>query len=115
MQSKLQPTPKFDSESNSKIQKLHHQCVEAAHQFKSSQKTLISRLQELDELKGFRTFGHKSLHDYVVHELKLSADVAYTLISLSRKSKEIPALKEKIESEQIGITHARLIAPILTV
>lgn len=99
---------------NKKIQALHEEGIEVSRQYHRSEKRLISILQEMDDLKGYRSFDCKTLHDYAVREFKLSKDVTYTLIALARKSKLVPELKEKIEQGAIPISQARMIAPILT-
>src|SRR6478672_645839 len=97
-----------------KIILVHEKCVREARRFKESYLNLLQLLQEMDDLKGFREFGYKSLYDYCLRELKLSEDVSATLIQLARKSKALPVLQEKLVEEKIGISSARMIAPILT-
>jgi hypothetical protein len=99
---------------NKKIQALHEQAVEASQSFLRAERKLIGLLQEIDDLRGYRELDCKSLHEYATRALKLSDAVAYTLITLARKSKTVPALKDKIESEALTISNARMIAPILT-
>lgn len=96
-----------------RIQELHQEGIEISAQYRKAERRLISILQEMDSLKGFRDLGFRSLHEYATRAWKLSDDVAYILISLARKSKEVPVLKEKLEREEISISNARLIAPIL--
>ncbi len=66
-------------------------------------------LQQMEELKAHREFGFTSLYDYARKKLKLSEDIATTLIRLVRKSKEVPLLKEKIQSREIQISNAKVL------
>src|SRR4051812_39546522 len=95
------------------IQALHQEGIREASQYLKSERKLISILVEMDKLKAHVTLGHSSLHQCVVKDWKLSDSCTATLISIARKSKEVPILKEKVDREEITITNARMIAPIL--
>lgn len=95
------------------VKAVHERCVENARRFKESQKDLILDLKEMDQLKGYLDFGCKDLKEYARIELGLSKDVAWTLVTLAKASKIIPAFNDKIQEDKIDITHARMIAPIL--
>ncbi len=96
------------------IQALHEQGVRYAKQHQESELGLIGVLQRMDQLKGYRAFDHVSLYAYATQVLKLSESVAYNLIAIARRSVEVPALREKIESESITVTNARLVSAVLT-
>lgn len=96
------------------IFKLHEKALETARIYRNSEIELIHILQEIDELKAYQEFDYQNLHAYATGALQLSESVAYTLITLARKSKQIPELKEKITHQEMKITQARMIAPILT-
>ncbi|MBY0471979.1 HNH endonuclease, partial [bacterium] len=74
---------------------------------------LLSVLQEIDLCKGYRDLGFKSLFDYV-RSLGLSESVAYNFITISRKSVQVPALKERIQDQEISLSNAKVIVSILT-
>jgi hypothetical protein len=71
-------------------------------------------LQQVDERRTYLHYGRSSLFHYAVQELHLSESVAYNLISVTRKAREVPELRNKIERGEITLTNARKIAPVLT-
>lgn len=95
------------------IQDLHNKAITLATEYRRAERELIDVLGKIDQMRGYRKIGFRSLYEYATSALKLSESVAYTLITLARKSREIPELKTKIEAQAIPITQARLIAPIL--
>ncbi len=99
---------------NPKIISLHERAMSVSISYRRLEGELIEILQQMEDLKGHREFGFTSLYDYATKKLKLSEDIANTLIRLARKSKEIPLLKEKIQSREIQISNAKAIAPIIT-
>ena len=92
---------------------LHERAVALVKTYLRTETELISVLQEIDRLKGFRELGFKSLFDYV-RSLGLSESVAYNLITISRKSVQVPALKEMIQDQEISLSNAKVIVSILT-
>ncbi len=99
---------------NQKIISLHERAMTVSASYTRLEGELIEILQQMEELKGHQEFGFTSLYDYAHRKLKLSEDIATTLIRLARKSKEVPLLKEKIQSREILISNAKAIAPIIT-
>ncbi len=97
----------------SRFHALHERAVRAANSYLNSEKDLIEVLGLIDQKRAYRDFGCKSLFDYATRKLFLTESTAYTLIMLARKSLEIPVLREKIKNQEIFITNARLIAPVL--
>ena len=69
--------------------------------------------QEIDQHKTYLHYEMTSLFNYAVKFLKLSESTAYALISIARKSVEVPELKAAIEEKKITVSNARRIAPIL--
>ena len=92
---------------------LHERAVALVKTYPRTETELISVLQEIDLCKGYRDMGFKSLFDYV-RSLGLSENVAYNLITISRKSIQVPALKEMIQDQEISLSNAKVIASILT-
>jgi len=101
-------------EVNMSFEKLHEKAIECVKNFKWAESDLISILQEIDEKKVFRILGYSSLYQYTTVALKLAENEAYTLITVSRKSREIPELKEAISSGKINTSQARRITAVLT-
>jgi hypothetical protein len=95
------------------FQSLHKQALEIATSYRRAESELISILQKIDECRGFREMGYKSLFDYSTQALKLSESVTFNLIAIARKSKEVPKLQEMIQDQTVSISNARMITPVL--
>ena len=99
---------------NQNLVSLHEQAIKLAQKFSTLQGELLDVLQKIEDCEGYLEFCSTSLHRYAADVLGLTDDIAYTLTRLARKSKEVPLLKEKIQSREIPISHARTIVSILT-
>ncbi len=93
---------------------LHDQAIEIVKNYFKAEGELIEILQKIDQTKTFKQLGYKNLFEYSTQSLKLSENTAYHFISIARKCIDIPLLKEKIQKQEISISNARLIIPILT-
>lgn len=93
---------------------LHEKATQLAQELKRCEYELIQVLHEIDLQKMYLTRGHSSLFQYVISELRLSESVTYNLITIVRKSREIPELKEEIKKGTLTLSNARKIVPILT-
>lgn len=93
---------------------LHERAVQITKIYLRTESDLIAILQEIDDCKGYREMGYKSLFEYATHGLGLSESVSFNFITVARKSKEVPKLQEMIQKQEITLTNARTIAPVLT-
>ncbi|MGE3975398.1 MAG: HNH endonuclease [Bdellovibrionales bacterium] len=93
---------------------IHEKALEVASRFRKTEGDLLDILQQVDEHRVYLKFHCKSLYDYATTALKLSDSTAYNLITVARKSKEVPALKQAIQSGKLTISKARKITPVLT-
>jgi len=98
---------------NHLIDRLHEQALETANRYKHAEANLIEILQQIEEHLVHLKKGHSSLFQYVVAELGLSESVAYNLIAVSRKAREVPALAVEILKGVITLSNARKIVPVL--
>jgi hypothetical protein len=92
---------------------LHERAIQISKTYLKAESDLITVLQQIDDCKGYREIGHKSLFEYATQALGLSESVSYNLITISRKSREVPKLQEMIRNQTVSISNARMIAPIL--
>ncbi|MBI2579805.1 MAG: HNH endonuclease [Candidatus Aenigmarchaeota archaeon] len=93
--------------------RIHQRACEAASRHRQVEADLIEILQQVDRHRVYLVRGHSSLFLYVVKELRLSESVAYNLIAVARKAREVPELKTEIQSGAITLSNARKIAPVL--
>lgn len=96
------------------IQEIHDRAVDAASRYRKAEAELIEILQQAEQHRVFLAKGHSSLFLYVVKELGLSESVAFNLIAVARKAREIPELKTEIQNGTITLSNARKIVPILS-
>ncbi len=94
---------------------LHERAVQISKTYLKAESDLIAILQEVDDCKGFRELGFKSLFDYATQSLGLSESVSFNFITIARKSREVPKLQEMIQKQEISVSNARMIAPVLTI
>ena len=93
---------------------LHQKAVECAKKYLALETELIEILQCIDEHKTFRVLGFASLFQYCLTALKLSENQSYALIQVSRKAKEVPALKNAIKDGTLNVSQAKRITSVIT-
>src|SRR5258708_6260947 len=93
---------------------IHEKALEVVGRFKRAESDLIEILQQADEHRVYLSFECKNLHEYTMRVLKLTESVAFNFIVVARKAKEVPQLKEVIDSGALSVSKARRITPVLT-
>jgi hypothetical protein len=93
-----------------KMKTLHEQALSYVKTYLIAESDLIAVLQEIDSCLGYRELGYKSLFEYGREGLGLSEAVTYNLITVARKSREVPMLQEMIREGSITLSSARKIA-----
>jgi hypothetical protein len=95
-------------------ERLHKRALVVTKEMTKYEVELLEILEGIDRRKGFMEFGYSSLFQYVVEELGLSEARAYNFISVTRKSREVPALVESIKKGKLSVSKARKISSVLT-
>jgi 5-methylcytosine-specific restriction endonuclease McrA len=93
---------------------IHEKAIRVGKEFHSKQKELLEIILEVDSAQVFKKKGYPSLFSYCLEVICLSEDIAAVLISIARKSREVPKMKELITTGKIHLTNARKIAKIIT-
>jgi hypothetical protein len=93
---------------------IHQRAVMASADFRRSESSLMSALEDVEKNKVHLILGYTSLFQYAVRELNLSENVAYTMITVIRKAKEVPELKTQLSEGKIHLGHAKRIAAVIT-
>jgi hypothetical protein len=96
------------------FQTLHEKALQITKTYLRAESDLISILQSIDDCRGYRELGHRSLYEYSTQALGLSEAVSLNLITIARKAKEVPKLQEMLQKQEITISNARTVAPVLT-
>ncbi|MGK5090049.1 hypothetical protein WDW86_21060 [Bdellovibrionota bacterium FG-2] len=93
---------------------IHQRAVELSARYKRAEAELLEILDQVDRHRVYLKHAHSSLFLYVIHELGLSESVAYNLIAVARKAREVPEIRDLIASGSMTLSNARRITPILT-
>lgn len=92
---------------------VHNHAVTLAGKHHEVEADLIATLEKVERLKIHKSLGLRSLFQYATEFLKLDEGVAYALISVSRKSREIPELKLAITQKRVTLSKAsRIVASL---
>ena len=93
---------------------LHDRALDVAADYRRCEADLFQIVWMIEDKKVYFDFGITSLFQYITDMLRLSRDAAYDLITVVRKSREVPDLKQAVLLEQISISKARRIASVIT-
>jgi hypothetical protein len=74
----------------------------------------ITVLDQIDQRRCYRKLGFSSLFVYAVNALDLTEAVAYSYITVARKARGIPDLKEALRTQTISVAKASRIVSTLT-
>ena len=74
---------------------------------------LLNDLREMDETKSFEEFGSPNLSAYAIKWLKVTEAVAYNLIAIMRRGRQVPELIQAIKDGAITTSAARKITPVI--
>ncbi len=92
---------------------LHARALEIARRYKAAEFELIEILQEIESKRVFIALGHASLYNYAVDSLGLSENVAFSLITVARKARQVPELGEQLRQGKITLSKAKRIATVI--
>jgi len=95
------------------IPDLHLKALEAVKHFQKAESSLLKIIQEVDQAKIFLQMGYTNLFLYLTEALKLNEAQAYAYSTVSRKSREVPALQIAVENG-LSLYKAQRIVPVLT-
>ena len=98
----------------SDIQQLHSRALAAARGFQRAESELVDALIAVDREKVFQKLGYPSLFVYATQALGLSESVAYAVMAVARKAREVPALREAIHDGELSVSKAKKIVSVLT-
>ncbi len=92
---------------------IHQAAVLAVTELKQKEALLILALQDVDEHFAYRYLGFNSLFRYCMDALKLTEAQSYMYISVSRKSKNLPALQSALESGEVTVSKASRVVSVI--
>jgi hypothetical protein len=94
-------------------QEIHERALKRCKDYLKSEVELLESIQEVDEHKIYLDYQCRNLHVYVSSLMGLGDAVASNFITVARKAKEVPALREVIKSGKLQVQKARKITPVL--
>jgi hypothetical protein len=94
-------------------EQVHQRALQACAEFRRCEADLMTALEAVEDQKVHLRMGYSSLFQYAVAELKLSEHVIYALITVMRKSKEVPELKNKIRDGEITLGNAKRVSAVM--
>src|SRR4051812_8503975 len=99
---------------NAKQEVIHNRAVKLSRTHRRVEQQLIEVLILVDETRLYRELDKASLFLYATELLHLSEAVAYALISVARKSAELPALRCAIAEQKLSASKASRIVAHMT-
>ncbi len=93
---------------------IHGRAIEISIRYKRAEADLVDVIQQVEDHRVFLKRGHASLFSYVVGELGISESMAYSLITVARKARQVPELKARLQSGEMTLSNARRVAAVLT-
>jgi len=110
MQMQTQIQTQLSPQANS----LHEKALVLSREHRWVESQLVSLLMEIDRLQLYRLLGCASLFTYVVSMLGFSEGAAYQLITVTRKAKDVAALKAALEEQRLTVAKASRIVSVLS-
>ena len=75
---------------------------------------LLAHLAEVDARKLYLPAAYPSMHEYCVHELRLSEEAAFKRIHAARTARRFPALFAAVADGRLHLSAVIMLAPHLT-
>lgn len=97
----------------SEQKQIHERALYLAKRHSALEAELIEVLQQVDRSKLYQMLGKNSLFVYATETLGLDKAVAYALITVARKSMDVPALKQALKENVLTLSKASRIVSII--
>jgi hypothetical protein len=93
---------------------IHQKLVQAVKNMRKNEAEILELIAQADQTKDFlMLMQYPSLFSYCVKEVGLTDAEAYNFLALYKKSKEIPALTEAIQSGEVSVSKLRHVCPVI--
>ncbi len=94
---------------------IHQKLVQAVKSLRKNEAEILDLIAQADQTKDFLMLvQYPSLFSYCVKEIGLTEAETCNFLALYKKSKEIPALTEAIQSGEVSVSKLRHICPVIT-
>lgn len=95
------------------VDRIHRRAQLAVQKFRACEVELLDVIEQCEKYRVFSALGYSSLFAYATQNLGLSEDLACSYINISRKSREVPALKSAIADGSITISKANRLTRVM--
>jgi hypothetical protein len=102
------------SASKEMIEEWHNQGLDAAKNYRRAEYEMVRLLGLLSESRGYLLYRAESLRQYAVCLWHLPENAAADLVTVAKKSIEIPALLDALQEQKTTVSKLRKICPVLT-
>lgn len=92
---------------------IHERAMNASKRHSQAEEDLVKALVDVDRTKLFKRLNCPSLFFYTTQILGKSESVAYALISVARKTTDVPLLKEALQQKRLSVSKASRIVSAL--
>ncbi|MBW7875898.1 MAG: HNH endonuclease [Candidatus Cloacimonetes bacterium] len=93
---------------------IHQKLVQAVKNLRKNEAEILDLIAQADQTRDFlMLMQYPSLFSYCVKEVGLTDAEAYNFLALYKKSKEIPALTEAIQSGEVSVSKLRHVCPVI--
>ncbi|MBW7874674.1 MAG: HNH endonuclease [Candidatus Cloacimonetes bacterium] len=93
---------------------IHQKLVQAVKNLRNNEAEILDLIAQADQTKDFlMLMQYPSLFSYCVKGIGLTDAEAYNFLALYKKSKEIPALTEAIQSGAVSVSKLRHVCPVI--
>ena len=94
---------------------LHEKALYISREHRRLEGNVIEILQQVDDSKLYKKLGFSSLFKYTVESLGFTEAVAYSFITVMRKTLQIKDLKTAIETQKLSVAKASRFSSILNI
>jgi hypothetical protein len=102
------------SASKEMIEEWHNQGLHAAKNYRRAEYEMVRLLSLLSESRGYLLYRAENLRQYAVCLWHLPENAAADLVTVAKKSLEVPALLEALHEQKTTVSKLRKICPVLT-
>lgn len=92
---------------------LHEEAIIVVRDYRKNEHAVIEILTKIDKAKAFLEEGYSSLFSYCVGKLGLTESETYRFTQVTRKTYEVPQLKEVISQGVLSVSQASRIASVI--
>lgn len=99
--------------TNERIQQWHEEGIELAHLWKRCEHRMVELLGFMHVSKGYYLYDCASLREYAIERWSLPPAAASDLVTVAKKSCEIPEMLEALKANKATVSKLRKVCPVI--